>query len=334
MKTMRSIRLGALLLFLCAVLLVLAGCVREVEKSPADLFDYDTEMTDENSMEITIVNASGYPAREFDVWWDGRQEEFDLLHSLGRNLEPDEVITLRIPRSESSTYAFSAWADDGDDYHGCLVSGGYQYIPEGGVIVLTPDDDYYDIQIIFEAGTDVETAKETVLSQYQAAREAELEAEEEKARKEAEGLTPEELDEAVKALGYDSLADMRTEENSSILFHDYDNEDKRQDHEGYYDLYGYWYPNGDRNSQEYFAITDKRLRRYKFDPEQGDVMTDSVQIVNNSRESTICTFYLENGDIFTVERKNSYENLSYGKLTFDGGNTEYCENAEYYYSME
>ena len=94
MKKIRSICGKTLLLFLCTVLLLLAGCGAR-EESEEDPFNYDTEMTDENSMEITLVNASGYPVREFLTWWDGDQDGFDLLHNSGRNLKPDESITVR-----------------------------------------------------------------------------------------------------------------------------------------------------------------------------------------------------------------------------------------------
>lgn len=58
----------------------------------------------------------------------------------------------------------------------------------------------------------METAKETTLSQYQAAHDAELEAaKEEEPEEEIPDISQEEIDEAVKLLGYDSLADMRTE---------------------------------------------------------------------------------------------------------------------------
>lgn len=59
-------------------------------------------------MEITVVNASGYPVKEFNVWWDGQQEGLDLLSDLDRNLDPDEIIPLRIPKVNDNIYSFNA----------------------------------------------------------------------------------------------------------------------------------------------------------------------------------------------------------------------------------
>lgn len=185
-------------------------------------------------MEITLVNASGKYVEQFKVWWGRRQEGFNLLRDLGRNLEPDESITVRIPGYEPGIYSFQASADaEGADYY-CGRS--FEYIPEGGIIVLPPDDFYCDIQTIFEAGTDVETAKETTLSLYQAAYEAEFEAaqeeetQEEETREEPTDLSQEEINEDVKLPGYDSLADMRTEEHPDIMFCDYGDEFEMQEH--------------------------------------------------------------------------------------------------------
>lgn len=179
----------------------------------------------------------------------------------------------------------------------------------------------------------METAKETTLSQYQAAHDAELEAaKEEEPEEEIPDLSQEEIDEAVKLLGYDSLADMRTEEHPDIIFRDYSDEYEREKHDGYYELYGYWYPNGDRNSLEYFSISDQVFHWYKFDPEKGDVETDSQRITLISGVGTGWTYYLPDGDSFTVERKNIFGSLSDGTIRFDDGNTDYCDSAEYSYS--
>ena len=41
---------------------------------------------------------------------------------------------------------------------------------------------------------------------------------------------------------------------------------------------GYWYPDGDRESTEYFSIYNGTLYFYKFDPEQGDVQNGMLNL--------------------------------------------------------
>lgn len=342
MKKIRSICGKTLLLFLCTVLLLLAGCSSsKEEEEPKEHPLYNIEMTDENSMEITLVNASGYPVQEVATWWGGEQVGFDLLHNLDRDLEPDESITVRIPRWEYNIYSYLAEGpkENGLSY---FYGHGSTEIPEGGVIVLLPSERYDDqIQTIFEAGTDVETAKETALSQYQAACDAELEAEkaaekaaeeeakrlEEEKRQEEErlerlaNLSQEEIDEAVKLLGYNSLADMRKKEHPDIRFRDYD-----EDHDSYCELYGYWYPDGDRNSKEYFVINDGAVKWYIFDPEKGDVEKSSHRFVSKfdlNLSVSDWEYHLANGDSFTLHRAGVLAALSDGTITFSDGGTEY-----------
>lgn len=333
-----------MLLFLCTVLLLLAGCGAR-EESEEDPFNYDTEMTDENSMEITLVNASGYPVQEFNVWWGGRQEGFDLLHDLDRDLEPDESITVRIPRCETNVYSFLAEGLEGNGFS-YLYGHSFREIPEGGIIVLLPNERYDEIQTIFEAGADVETVKETTLAQYQAACEAELEgekaaekaAEEEEKRQEKEkwerlaNLSQEEIDEALELLGYDSLADMRTKKNPDISFKDYGDEYEREKHNAFYELYGYWYPNGDRNSLTYIGITNQEVLWYQFDPEQGDVQLGKLRLLASSGGAYRCTFTLADGNKFTVEHTRLLQALSEGTLTFEDCTKQYSDNVEYHYS--
>ena len=44
------------------------------------------------------------------VQWAARG--FDPLYDLDRNLELDEIITLRIPKDDDNIYSFNAWADE------------------------------------------------------------------------------------------------------------------------------------------------------------------------------------------------------------------------------
>lgn len=328
MEKIRSICGKALLLFLCTALLLLAGCGGSnppIEESssveePAPVI----ELTEENSMEITFVNASDCPVQKLTAWWAGQNEGFDLLHNLDRNLEPDEVIRLRIPKSEDNYYSIGV--TEAEYCYTFFPGWSFEYIPEGGIMVLLAGEypeGYEDIQTIFEAGTDVETAKETALAQFQAACAAELEATQGEEAQEEEtvpaDLSQEEIDEAVKLLGYDSLADMRTEEHPDIIFRDYDEE-----HKDYCELYGYWYPNGDRNSQKYCVINDDAVQWYKFDPEKGDVKTDSHRLVLNLDLSISNWKYaLDNGDSFTLHRAGVLAALSDGTITFTDGGTEY-----------
>lgn len=332
MEKLRTFCGKILLLFLCMTFLLLAGCSSSGESKENPL--YNTEMTDENSMEITLVNASGSPVQEFLTWWDGEQDGFDLLHDLSRNLEPDESMTVRIPRCETGIYSFLA---EGPDLF--LYGRSFQEIPEGGIVVLLPDEQYDEIQTIFEAGADVETVKKTTLAQYQAACEAELEAEksteeegEETKWKRLANLSQEEIDEAVKSLGYDSLADMREKNNSDIIFHDYSDEYEWQQQEAFYKLYGYWYPNGDRNSLTYIGITNQEFMWYQFDPEQGDVQLGKMRLSAVSGAASRRTFTLADGNKFTVELTSLLDELSKGTLTFEDCTKQYSDDVEYYYS--
>lgn len=319
MKKVRSICGKDLLLFLCTVLLLLAGCGASEETQEEEPF----ELTAENSVEITVVNASGHSVYSFDFRGDGQDREFELINELGRDLEPDEIITIRIPKSENNLYYTFASTDD----VGVLVYDivAPRYIPEGGIFVLPPDNEY-DCQIIFEAGTDVETAKETTLAQYQEAYDADHEVVEEEEK--TPSLSQEEIDEAVKLLGYDSLADMRTKRNPNITAGEYE----REWQAAYYELYGYWYPNGDRNSLTYIAITDEEFMWYQFDPEQGDVQLGKLRLAACSGGRYQSIFTLADGNKFTVERTSVFHELSQGTLTFEDCTKEYSDNVEYYYS--
>ena len=337
-------------LLVCMAFLLLTGCGSSEESKENPL--YDMELTDENSMEITLVNASGYPVQEFLTWRPGEQDGFDLLHNLDRNLEPDESMTVRILRCEGNTYSYLAKGRE-ENSLSYFYGNGYEEIPEGGIVVLLPKERYdVEIQTIFEAGTDAEIARETAFAQYQAACDAELEAkkaeekaaEEEAKRLEEEkrlekekwerlaNLSQEEIDEAVKSLGYKSLADMRTKKNSDIRFQDYDDEYERQKHEAFYELYGYWYPNGDRNSLTYIAITDQEFMWYQFDPEQGDVQLGKMRLLSSSGVAYRITFTLADDNKFTVEYEHLLQDLSEGKLTFEDCTKQYSDNVEYYYS--
>ena len=137
----------------------------------------------------------------------------------------------------------------------------------------------------------------------------------------------------MELLGYDSLKDMRTKENPDISFKDYNDEYEREKHSAFYDLYGYWYPNGDINSLKYIGITDQELIWYQFDPEQGDVEVEKLRISSASGGTFQCSFTLADGNSFTVERTDLLLALYDGKLTFEDCTKQYCDSAEYSYSL-
>lgn len=351
MKNVRNICGKILLLSLCTVLLLLTGCSAREKKFV---------LTDENSIEITLVNASDYPARTFKVFLVETQEKFEALQELGRNLEPGEILTIRIPKEENNCYGFESWADEAAaGCNLCLYYATGKYILDGGIIVLPPINYCDEIQTIFGAGTDLETAKETTLAQCQAVHEEKLEAqraeeeaariaaeeakrqEEEAKRQEEEAkrqeeekwerlenLTQEEADEAVKLLGYDSIEKMRTKRNSVITVSIHEQETQS----AFYELYGYWYPNGDRNSLTYIAMTDEMFIWYQFDPEQGDVERGKLRILSSSGGAFQCTFTLSDNNKFTVKRTSLLHTLSQGTFTFENCTKKYSEDAEYYYS--
>ena len=183
MKNVRSICGKALLLFLCTVLLLLAGC-SGLKPNPY----YKMELTDENSIEIVFVNASGCPLGEILAYWANRKaDDFDLLHNLDRDLEPDEVMELRIPNSDDGVYHIIA-PYPAEGYYHLLPDWSDVYLPNGSVLVLLPYfEDHEKLHTIFEPGTDVETAKAAALAEYEAACEAAIEAKkaaEEDAKKE------------------------------------------------------------------------------------------------------------------------------------------------------
>lgn len=346
MKNMRRTFEILLLLSFCAALLVLAGC------GAADDFDPDGELTDENSMEVTIVNASGFAMDSISMWWGKHRDSVDPMRSLGRNVEPDEVITLRIPRAKDHLYDYKFWSVDQDEsgYGRCVLWGSGCYIPEKGIIIVPPSDEYYDeIRTVYESDMDIETAKEETLSQYWAAYEAEqeeilaaereaaaqaaAEAAEKAALEAALHMSQQELDEAVKELGYDSLAEMRTELNPDISFRDYDDDESAQaKQDGFDRIYGYWYPDGDRNSIEYFSLSERTFHWYRFVPGRGDVEMDSQQM--KVRPGLSWSYWLggKDGDVLTMKVDGVLQFLTSGTFYFDENNTTYCDSRGYTYS--
>ena len=135
MKKERNIFGKAFLLSLCTALLLLAGCSSNQEPTEHPL--YTLEMTDENSMEITFVNTSDYPVKELKAWWTDESDGFDLLHNLGRNLEPGEVISLRIPRDDNNTNSIYVGAADGSSFFS--MAGAMTTSPRAGSSFCCPE---------------------------------------------------------------------------------------------------------------------------------------------------------------------------------------------------
>lgn len=318
MKEIRNAGRIILMLSLCVVLILLAGCGNEppmdtIEVEPADLAEDDC-------LAVTLVNASGDSVGSvYFEWFDERDQDYRLNVLPGDDtLEPDGVLQILLPKDTDSYYCMPCDSVDG------LITGFYLLdrsdMEDGSILVLPPADNSYGLQIIFAPGTDVETAKETTLAAYQEFSAAEQES----------TLSSEEITAAVQQLGYDSLADMRTQEHPdlgvSIDYYVYPEEEPNRD---IYELYGYWYPEGDRNSLEYFSISDEGVQWYSFDPEKGDVLTDSQRITSR----ILKTYNLSDGRSFTVGGSVVAElitglSISTGSLCFDDDSTEYSFSQE------
>lgn len=330
MKTGRCFSKKALPLLYISLLL-LAGCGAPVEEVPEDSQPeqpyYETELTEENLLELTVVNASEYTLNMVEIAWASQRDFLNLLHDVDWYLGPGESMISYFVKAENGRYSFTADGFKENDENDRYIFTQYDVpISDGSVIVVPPGMEYPDIQNIFEAGTDPETARQTTVSQYQEAYEAEKAA--------GLGMTPAEVERAANALGYNSLAEMRTDRNPDISFMNFTDEDYPE----YYKLYGYWYPNGDRNSVEYFAFSDEEIRWYRLDPEQGgDVEVRRDRLVRNDTWALHVTelpYTLSNGDKFTLHLKNVFTEMRNGTITFDGNNTEFCSGAEFSYSKD
>lgn len=320
MKGRQSICRKALLPLLCMTLLLPAGCggggdVPEEETKPAA-----KEVNEDIRMDVTVVNASGafLDCVAFG-WYDSGMT--DMLIDLGRDMAPEEILTFSIPKTEDQQYKIRV-ATESDTLIGNVVTT--RYIPEGGVIIVPPCTVMYndEIQVVYEPGTDYEAAREMTLAQIEEILGIVFEKE--------DGLGQEEIDKALKALGYTSIEEMRTKKHRNITA----DADQREEQAAFCDLYGYWYPNGDRNSLTYIAITDEKFMWYQFDPEQGDVELGKMRLVASSGGVYKCTFTLGDGNKFTVECTSLFQVLSEGTLTFEDCTKDYSSNAEYYCSMK
>ena len=264
MKKRKRILKTTLLLLLCIALAVLNGCGGTTGGETEEDIRLDpAELTEENSFPIRIVNASGRSVGTIEFSWYGDAGEcyLDVLGS-GDTLEADEVLDTRIQPTDGSYFVQTCAADEGEEQISYLVLYGPD-VKEGSVLVLLPDDEQ-EVQILFDAGTDAQEAEKKALADYQAASEGKpLPSEEETG-----GLSAEEIAAAAAKLGYESLGEMRTKQHEYLDSNDPVSQG----------IEGYWYPDGDRESTEYFSIYNGTLYFYEFDPEQGDVQTGMLNL--------------------------------------------------------
>lgn len=312
---------GALTLLLAVSFFLPAGCGTETEVTRVDL--NQAELSVDDCLSMTLINASGRAIGSVEAEWDADGEETREFHlSLlqnGSTLEPDDVVHFLLPENTGSFFFFiTTWetAEDGliDSY---LLYG--DELRDGGILVLPPDDEY-DVQVLFEPGTDPETAKQATLEAYQAAWNAEH------LPQERAALSAEEAQEAAQRLGYASLEDMRTRQHPDLSedYSSYTSYDiEREGYHDFYELSGYWYPDGDRNSLHYFSVSSNTLHWYEFDPEEGDVETGCWNIVGRVMKS----YRLDDGRKLTMSGSGLTEFVTgvdtLGTLQFDGDDTEY-----------
>ena len=321
MKRVEKIGRILLLPILCLTLVLLAGCNQKpattdtIEVSPSDL-------AGEDCLGVTLVNASGVPVGSVIFeWYDERDQDY-RMNALadGDILEPDGVRQILLPEYAVSYDCMPCDTEDG-------LNIGFYFLDrddmeDGCVLVLPPADDSYSnygIQLIFAPGTEAEKAKESVLADYQEAADDGQEAQEPE-----DGLSPEQIEAAVSQLGYDSLADMRMQEHADLTVTiDYRLYPEEEPNRDIYELYGYWYPDGDQNSLTYFSISDMGVQWYSFDPEKGDVLTDSQRITSR----VLKKYSLSDGRSFTASGSTlgffAGFDVSTDWLSFDDDGTEY-----------
>ena len=292
MKRLGKIGRMLLLPTLCLTIVLLAGCgQKSAEMNTIEVLHSD--LAEDDCLSVTLVNASEVPVGSVIFeWYDNNDQEY-RMNALSDDdiLEPDSVRQILLPESAVSYECMPCDTEDG-----CIL-------------VIPPSDSDYDTRIIFAPGTEIETAKESVLAAISAAGD----------EKPEDTLTSEEAEEAVRKLGFDSLTEMRMQEHPDLTVSiDYTVYPEEEPNREIYALYGYWYPDGDQNSLTYFSVSDMGVQWYSFNPEKGDVQTDNQRITGR----VLQRYKLSDGRSFTVEG-SALEVLDTGWLTFDDDDTKY-----------
>lgn len=241
-------KIGRMLLFppLCLTLVLLTCCGQK--SAMTDTIEVlHPDLAEEDCLGVTLVNASEVPVGSVIFeWYDEKDQEYRMnALSNGDILEPDSVRQILLPESAVSYDCMPCDTEDG-------LNIGFYFLDridmeDGCILVIPPPESDYDIQIIFAPGTEVETAKESVLA-------AILTAGDEKSE---DTLTTDEVEAAVRQLGFDSLAEMRMQEHPDLTVSiDYSVYPEEESNREIYELYGYWYPDGDQNSLTYFSVSN------------------------------------------------------------------------------
>lgn len=307
--------LAILITTLCTLTAFTTGC----SSTDADETKSQETLSAEEKMDVTLINATGIPlgSVDFDDLEEGQEQTYTLPEVYDELLENDTgySITLRnsagcyqiLPFDESYEIFYSEYPE---------VS-----LEDGSVVVLTPDYDP-SMEIVFAPGTDQEEAKAAALASYDAfleknSGEEEISFDNDSSNESSDSEAWEEedpadqkseADQAAKKLGYESMEDMRLQEHPFI-----DSLDG-----SFKELEGYWYPDGDVNSLTYFSVENGNLRRYTFDPEQGDVLLEYPYIKKSIRD----TYTLNTGEKFHI-KSGSFLDREKLSIQFEDDETVY-----------
>lgn len=290
------------ILFLGAFLgmVLLAGCGQKAasETVVSDAASGAVQDATEQ-ISVTLVNASNVYIKEviFSVPEDESYEGYAALGEID-GLEPEDTYTASIPVSDQN-FQIEAYDDAWDPLYDGTLQG---TVDDGSIVVLLPEDN--DTQMIYEPGTDVEEARAEASLAYGAkvAATQEYVEQQEDALANQTDAQNDQLQQAAKELGYESVENMR------FMTHEGFNRDDAE----FWEIVGYWYPDGDANSPTYFAVDNRdNLRWFRFDEKKGDVETG----VDTVKTKVLKTYTLYSEKKFTI---------SGDVIRFEDDDTEYC----------
>lgn len=278
---------------LCLSLIVGCGSSHQDAQSESSGAEQADGASSDTTIALTIVNASGGYVKEvvFEVPDDENYEVASALSEVD-GLDLWEEMEVDIPYSEYE-YHIEAYDSEWEPMYQNAFLGTLQ---DKDTIFLLPE--YDENNMIYAVGTDVDQVKESLM---EADASAEMNPSETWTDEKPETSLDEAVQKAVEALGYESLDDMRFATHEGF-------ELNRGE---FRDLTGYWYPDGDKNSESYLAVDERdNMRWYQFVPESGDeeVSVDGITM------KVLNTYTLHDGRKFTV--KNDV-------LKFEDEETEY-----------